>query len=107
MYIFNLKLNKKMLSKIILLICFIICFILLSISIAKFITKVQNTSETTFISDSIPSPEIANITEENYTNILKQVHENLETYLNQKISFIGYVLIIQLYLLNQIIPFLS
>lgn len=39
----------------------------------------------------MPSNEIAHLTDENYTNILKQVHENLDTYIGQKISYTGYV----------------
>jgi putative membrane protein len=43
------------------------------------------------VHDTIPSPEVAELTNENYTNILKEVHENLDTYIGQKISFTGYV----------------
>lgn len=91
MIICNFKLNKKIISKIILIITCLICFILLAIAISQFITRVKNNNEVTIVSDTIPSPEIANLTEANYTNILKEVHENLETYLGQKISFTGYV----------------
>lgn len=91
MFICNFKLNKKFVSKLILIIACIICFILLAIAISEFVSKIKNNQEVTTVSDIIPSPEIANLTEENYTNILKEVHENLETYLGQKISFTGYV----------------
>ena len=39
----------------------------------------------------MPSGEIANLTDENYTNVLKEVHENLDTYVGQKICYTGYV----------------
>lgn len=39
----------------------------------------------------LPNPKIANIQANNYTNILKTVHDNLDEYLGQKISFTGYV----------------
>lgn len=39
----------------------------------------------------MPSNEIAYLTDENYTNILKEVHENLDTYIGQKICYTGYV----------------
>lgn len=39
----------------------------------------------------MPSGEIAYLTDENYTNVLKEVHENLDTYLGQKICYTGYV----------------
>ena len=41
--------------------------------------------------DCMPAEGIANLTDENYTNVLKEVHENLETYLGQKICYTGYV----------------
>ncbi len=91
MFICNFKLNKKKISKIILIVAGIICFILLSLAIAEFVNKLQNNTAITTVSDVIPSPEVANLTEENYTNILKEVHENLNTYLGQQISFTGYV----------------
>ena len=91
MFIFNFKLNKKKLSKLLLFLACIFCFILLAIAISNFITKIKSSTKTTIVSDIIPYPETANLTEENYTNILKSVHENLKTYLGQKISFTGYV----------------
>ena len=91
MFIYNLKLNKKKVSKIILVLAAIICFILLALAISEFVQKINNVQDVTTVSDIIPSPEIAYLTEENYTNILKQVHENLDTYLGQQISFTGYV----------------
>ncbi len=39
----------------------------------------------------LPNPKIANIETDNYTNILKTVHDNLDEYIGQKISFTGYV----------------
>ena len=44
-----------------------------------------------YTDDELPSPDIAIIQDENYSNILKQVHDDLNTYLGQKISFSGYV----------------
>ena len=37
------------------------------------------------------SGDVAYLTDENYTNILKEVHENLDTYIGQKICYTGYV----------------
>ena len=91
MFIYNLKLNKKKISKIILILAAFICLSLLAFAISEFVQKIKNNQEIITVSDIIPSPEIANLTEENYTNILKQVHENLNNYLGQKISFTGYV----------------
>ena len=63
MFICNFKLNKKKISKIILIVAGIICFILLSLAIAEFVNKLQNNTAITTVSDVIPSPEVANLTE--------------------------------------------
>lgn len=39
----------------------------------------------------MPSSEIAYLRDDNYTNILKEVHENLDSYIGQKICYTGYV----------------
>jgi putative membrane protein len=39
----------------------------------------------------MPSNEIAYLTDENYTNVLKEVHENLDDYIGQQICYTGYV----------------
>lgn len=93
MFIYNLKLNKKNYGKLIIAFFSIICIILLGISISKILNEIKTESQKEIIRDnySIPSPKIAELTAENYCNILKEVHENLKTYLGQKISFTGYV----------------
>ncbi len=39
----------------------------------------------------MPSNKTAYITDKNYTNILKEVHKNLDTYIGQKICYTGYI----------------
>ena len=39
----------------------------------------------------MPSNDVANLTDENYTNVLQEVHKNLDTYIGQKICYTGYV----------------
>lgn len=93
MFIYNLKLNKKFWGKFLIILFSIICFILLAISICKILSEIKNENKNETIKNnySIPSPDIAKITPENYCNILKEVHEDLDTYVGQKISFTGYV----------------
>ncbi len=93
MFIYNFKCSKKGIAKALMLIFIIICFILLGISISKILSEIREESTKEVVTDncSIPSPEIAELTSENYCNILKEVHENLNTYVGQKISFTGYV----------------
>ena len=39
----------------------------------------------------LPQNEVSQISSKNYTNILKTVHENIDSYVGKKISFTGYV----------------
>ena len=90
MIIYNIKLNKKMIFKTVLGIMTIIC---ISIGIAGVYIVLNNMEEkeTNQIGNCMPSSDIASIAPENYTNILKEVHEDIDTYVGQKISFSGYV----------------
>lgn len=89
MIIYNIKLNKKTIFKTCLIIMFILAISICILAIINLIKSIPK--EDNYINDFIPSSEIANIKPENYTNILKSVHEDLDTYIGQKISFSGYV----------------
>ncbi len=91
MIIYNVKLNKKLIFKSVLVIMLIICITLGIIGIYNIFQNINQNKEYNLIDDSIPSSEYAKITKENYTNILKQVHNNIDTYIGQKIEFSGYV----------------
>ncbi len=93
MFIYNFKLNKKFFSKVLIVIFSIICCILLAISICKILKEIKTNKDNEIVKNnySIPSPDIAELTPENYCNVLKEVHEDLNTYVGQKISFTGYV----------------
>lgn len=90
MFIFNVKLSRTKFFKGILAVMAIICIALTIMGIFKII---NSNTEPKFFNNSncMPSNEVAYLTDENYTNILKQVHENLDTYIGQKISYTGYV----------------
>lgn len=86
MFIFNLKLNGKFLAKFFITILLIIVLIFLGISIYKIY------SNSFKVSDNIDSNEkIMYLTAENYTDILKTIHEDIDTYIGRKICFTGYV----------------
>lgn len=89
MFVFNVKLKSKQLFKTILIISFIIAISLFLLAGFKIVTELLG--DNTYIMDELPSPDVAEITPENYTNILKEVHEDIDTYIGQKISFTGYV----------------
>lgn len=48
-------------------------------------------SESFKLKDSIQTPDVTYIEANNYTNILKCVYEDLDSYIGQTISFTGYV----------------
>lgn len=84
MFVCNLKLTHKLIFKIFFVFIFICVLFVAGISIYKVFNYKS-------VNDSIPSPKIANISSDNYTNILKSVHDNIDEYIGQKISFTGYV----------------
>ena len=93
MFICNFKVNKKKIVKFFILLASIIVLIMFAVIISKVFNEVQEIEDedNNIISDTIPSPDVAELTPENYTDILKEVHEDLDTYIGQKISFTGYV----------------
>ena len=93
MFICNFKVNKKKIVKFFILLASIIVLIMFAVIISKVFNEVQEIEDenNNIVSDTIPSPDVAELTPENYTDILKEVHEDLDTYIGQKISFTGYV----------------
>lgn len=88
MFVFNIKLNKNIIFKTIIIFLIILTLIVLCFSIYKIFS---NANSTVTVNDTITAPEIANISTENYTNVLKTVYDDLDTYIGQNISFCGYV----------------
>lgn len=88
MFVFNIKLNKNFLFKIFILFLILLALIILSFSIYKIFSSANSTVT---VEDTINTPEIVSITSQNYTNVLKSVYDDLDTYIGQNISFCGYV----------------
>lgn len=85
MFVYNVKLNSKSIVKAALVIISIIIVIF-------FILALYRVFSNSFkVKDSVPEPDVAYLKVDNYTNVLKSVYENLDTYVGQKISFSGYV----------------
>lgn len=86
MFIYNLKLNGDKISKTILgilivtisLLIIYVCFTLVSKSTFK-------------TNDSLKKCELYELNSSNYTNVLKNVHDNLDLYVGQNIKFTGFV----------------
>lgn len=91
MFVLNLKFDIKKILKIIIIICIFISLSLFIYYSYNTFRKFQTKNEFNLTNDFIPSSEIAEIKPENYTNILKAVHKDVDVFLGQKISFTGYV----------------
>lgn len=87
MFIFNIKINKSKLFKIF----FISSVILLLIIICIVIYKVFSGADRISKVDTCIQTGVLKIPATNYTNILKNAHENIDSYIGKKINFIGYV----------------
>lgn len=87
MFIYNLKINGGTALKIIIILLSVFMLIVFGISIYR----IFFTGGRFKINDKIKSNEITEIQPENYTNILKAVHDDINSYLGMKIKFTGYV----------------
>ena len=87
MFVFNLKINKDSFLKTIIAICAIICMALMVVSVYK----IYNLNKKSDQDECLPNNGVANISDKNYTNVLKMVNDDLNTYIGQKISYTGYV----------------
>lgn len=86
MFVYNLKINGSRTFRIIIIAVILIALLVLSISVYNFYSKNKFT-----INDTLPSNPVANIEGKNYTNILKQVYDDIDTYVGQTINFTGYI----------------
>lgn len=87
MFVFNLKFNRNKYFKILFFTFFIIALILLGFATYKIIFE----NRTTHSGDETVFSGPSEIPVSNYTNVLKAVHDNLDNYIGQEISFSGYV----------------
>ena len=88
MFVKNFKLNSKMIFKIIFVILFILIFIMCIFGVAKML---RSKEQTTNPSNNVSKGNINVLTTRNYTNVLKIVHSDLDTYVGKKIQFTGFV----------------
>ena len=88
MYIRNFKLNGKIIFKIVFIILFILIFAMFAIGVYNIF---KDREQTTSDNDDMPNKKINIISANNYTSVLKTVHNNLNSYLGTKIKFTGFV----------------
>lgn len=85
MFVWNVKLNGKKLVKIILII------IAIAITIYFAIATYMIYSNSFKVKDELNNTNIINISTNNYTNILKSVHDDIDSFIGKEICFSGYV----------------
>ena len=88
MFVKNFKLNSKMIFKIIFVILFILIFIMCIFGVAQML---RSKEQTTNPSNNVSKGNINVLTTRNYSNVLKTVHSDLDTYVGKKIQFTGFV----------------
>lgn len=93
MFFYNLRLNGPRLVKFMFIVMLIIILIIFSIGIYHiFFKKAARTeSDVITLTDTIKTDEVFEITEDNYTNILQAVTNDIDSYIGCKIHFTGYV----------------
>ena len=88
MFVCNFKLNGNKIIKYSAIFLCICIFILCGIAIYKIFGNVISNNRTT---DTLKKGSVCEINANNYTNILDEVHNNLDLYVGQKIKFSGFV----------------
>lgn len=89
MFVYNFKLSRTNIFKCVLIIAIIVFVILFGIAVYKIVYA--SLDKNFKVNDSIINGEVAVLTADNYTDVLKMVHNDLSTYIGQKIKFSGYV----------------
>lgn len=85
MFVYNVKFNGKRFVKIL----FVIIAIIITIYFAISAYKIYSNSFK--VKDEIKESNTMYLTAENYTNILKAVHDDVGSYIGRNICFTGYV----------------
>lgn len=86
MFIYNLKINGSKLFKI-----FFTCMTLLLIFILVLVTYKIFYGANSSVQSCMPQSDVFCISPNNYTNVLKAVHDDIDNYVGKKFSFTGYV----------------
>lgn len=88
MFVFNVKVNGSKIFKY--FFASIIIFLIFILIICMY--RVFSGADNSLIPDKcLPKNNISQISPKNYTNILKTVHENMDSYVGKKINFTGYI----------------
>lgn len=86
MFVFNFKINGNKTAKILLGILCVIILILTALICYRVIFNNFFKTNDTYLEDTT-----FELTSQNYTNVLQEVHNDIDTYIGQRIKFVGYV----------------
>lgn len=87
MFIYNLKINKNFIFKIFMIIAIIIACGIVIIGAYN----ILNSNEYETSKHILDQSGVINITNDNYTNILQSVTNDIDSYIGRKVSYSGYV----------------
>ena len=90
MFICNIKVNGKLLFKLMMTIMGIIVLGIFTFTLYKLFLAQQEENRLV-VDDKMHHSNITEILPNNYTNILKAVHDNIDSYINKEIKFSGYI----------------
>lgn len=88
MFVFNVKVNGSKIFKYFFIGVIILLLCILGIVMFRVFSGANDASRANSCS---PKDSVSQIQVKNYTNILKAVHENIDSYVGKKICFTGYV----------------
>lgn len=85
MFIYNIKISNNKIFKLFIIVSILLMIAFFGFAIYKIINS--NTEDTSCISQD----NVSEISAKNYTNILKTVYEDIDTYIGKEIRFSGFV----------------
>ena len=88
MFVFNVKVNGSKLFKTFLICSILLLLIIVCIVIFRVLNGAKNNPNN---STCLPQNKVNTISSQNYTNVLKAVHDNINDYVVVQINFTGYV----------------
>ena len=88
MFVFNVKVNGSKIFKFFFIGVIVVFIIILGIAMFKVFNGADKNSR---LDSCSPKSDYYEISPQNYTNVLKTVHENIDSYVGKKINFTGYV----------------
>ncbi len=92
MRIYNFKLNKSKIFKAFFLICALVCILIFFHAGYSLVNEMKNNRQDNFVvEDSYFDNKKIEIPSNQYTNVLNEVHENLDSYIGKEIVFTGYI----------------